>query len=175
MWHVSQFPTHLTHHSISLGQQNAVENSVKSFAEVYINIIHCSPHVNRRCCYVVEGDYSLVCRDLSLVNPLWLFPIICFIWFVMVSKRTHSVTCPGDKVRPLCLQFPMSSFGPFLWIGMTFFPLLVIRDIPWSLCPSNIIDSLLTKMSGTFLKTVGRGFMYLGTKKVLRNLPCHHC
>lgn len=77
-------------------QQQPVGNSIEHFVEVQVNNIHCSPCVNRRCS-VVEGN-QVSWRDLPLVNPCWLFPITCFIWFVTPS-------CFLSKLKAFRLQF----------------------------------------------------------------------
>lgn len=56
-------------------------NSVECFAKVQVNNIHCSPCVDRRGYFVVDGD-QLPWHDLPLGNLFWLLSITCFIWFI---------------------------------------------------------------------------------------------
>ncbi|KAK4811750.1 hypothetical protein QYF61_005318 [Mycteria americana] len=48
----------ITSLSLLLVQEKAVGSSVECFAEVQVNNIHCSPHVDSRCYLVVEGDQT---------------------------------------------------------------------------------------------------------------------
>ncbi|PKU37342.1 hypothetical protein llap_12357 [Limosa lapponica baueri] len=56
------------------------------------------------------------------MNPCWLGLItwVSFMSRIMALRMICSMAFPGTKVRLTGLEFPGSSFRPFLWMGVTF-------------------------------------------------------
>ncbi|XP_046765531.1 uncharacterized protein LOC124417648 [Gallus gallus] len=95
--------------------ENTVGDSVKGFAEVWVDYIN-SPSLTHQTGHsIVEGLVRLVKQDLPFVNPCWLglIPRLSRTCRVISLKTICSIIFPGTQVRLTGLQFPGSSLQPF--------------------------------------------------------------
>ena len=78
-----------------------------------------------------EKDTKLVRHDLPLVKPCWLSPVTSLLSMCLsvISRRICSIILPGTEMRLTVLQFPRSSFFPFLKMGVM---LPLLQSVPCS-------------------------------------------
>lgn len=103
-----------------------------------------------------DSMIKLVKHNFPLVKPGLLLLITClsFMCLEKNSRISCSITYPGIKMNLIVLQFPGSSFLPFLKMSDIFFilsssPLTPLQE------PSTVIESCLIMTSASYLRTRG--------------------
>ena len=92
--------------------------SVRCFAQVQVDV-SCSSFIHQRSNPVVEG-HQICQAQFALSEAMLVVTSLFSMWRSMVSRRINSMILPGTVVRLTGLQFPASSFFPFLKMRVMF-------------------------------------------------------
>jgi len=137
--------------SFQFRDKDITRDSVKCLAQVQVDDVSCLPFVHQRCKPITKLDTKLVRHDLPMLKPCWLSSVTSLLskCLSMFLRRICSIILPGTEVRLTGLQFPGSSFFPFLKMGVMFPLLQAVGTSPDYQDLSNMMEIVLTTSSAS--------------------------